>query len=132
MPKLQVFDQPMCCTTGICGPEVDPALVSFAADLQWLERNGVVVERINPAHQPALFAANEQVREELQRHGNGCLPLLLVDSRVVSRGVLPDRAQLAGWTGIPLGELPVLLPIFGSAPAGNPESSACCDSSGCC
>jgi hypothetical protein len=24
MPKVQVFDPPMCCSTGVCGPEVDP------------------------------------------------------------------------------------------------------------
>ena len=25
MAKVQVFDPPMCCSTGVCGPEVDPA-----------------------------------------------------------------------------------------------------------
>ena len=37
MSKVQVFDPPMCCSTGVCGPEVDPALVRFAADLEWLK-----------------------------------------------------------------------------------------------
>jgi len=26
MTSLQVFDKPMCCTTGFCGPTVDPVL----------------------------------------------------------------------------------------------------------
>ena len=43
--KLEVFDPPMCCTTGICGPSVDPALVQFAADLQWLADQRVHLER---------------------------------------------------------------------------------------
>jgi len=52
MASLQLFDRPLCCSTGICGPEVDPALVALAADLAWLARKGVAVERINPAQQP--------------------------------------------------------------------------------
>ena len=102
MTTLQVFDKPMCCSSGICGPDVDPALVTLAADLQWLERQGVQVQRINPAHQPNLFAASELVRDELKRHGNACLPLFVVNDAVVSRGVFPNRTQLAGWAGVPL------------------------------
>ncbi len=37
MPKLQVFDPPMCCPGGVCGPSVDPALPRFAAELDWLQ-----------------------------------------------------------------------------------------------
>ena len=48
MAKVQVFDPPMCCPTGVCGPEVDPTLVCFAADLEWLNTNGVEVERFKP------------------------------------------------------------------------------------
>jgi hypothetical protein len=36
MTKLEVYDPAMCCSTGVCGPEVDPALVTFAADLKWV------------------------------------------------------------------------------------------------
>ncbi len=87
MTKLQVFDKPLCCSSGVCGTDVDPALVTFSADLQWLERKGVEVQRINPAHQAGLFAASELVREELKQHGNDCLPVVVVDDAVVSRGV---------------------------------------------
>ena len=31
MTHLQVFDPPMCCSTGVCGPQVDPELPRFAA-----------------------------------------------------------------------------------------------------
>lgn len=48
---IQVFDKPMCCSTGICGPEVDQALVRFASDLDWLHRQGVQIERYNLSQQ---------------------------------------------------------------------------------
>ena len=41
MSKLEVFDPAMCCSTGVCGVDVDPDLVQFAADLQWLGEQGV-------------------------------------------------------------------------------------------
>ena len=41
MTSIQVFDPAMCCSTGICGPSVDPQLVRFAADLAWLKSQGV-------------------------------------------------------------------------------------------
>lgn len=43
--KIQVFDPPMCCSTGVCDPSADPELVRFAAALDWLKRQGVEVER---------------------------------------------------------------------------------------
>ena len=118
----------MCCSSGVCGPDVDPALVTFSADLQWLERHGVEVQRINPAHQPGLFAASELVRQELQKHGSDCLPVVLVNDAVVSRGVLPNRRQLADWVGITLDELPVMTTgccAGGEVPSGS--TSGCCE-----
>jgi len=49
MSRIQVFDHLMCCSTGVCGPEVAPAPVRFAADLEWLEASGVEVERVDRA-----------------------------------------------------------------------------------
>lgn len=100
MARLQVFDPPMCCSTGVCGPSVDAPLAKFAADLAWLRSQGATVERFNLAQQPQAFAGNELVRGELTKHGNGCLPLVVVDGTTVSRGTYPNRDQLAAWAGI--------------------------------
>ena len=45
MKSIQVYDKPMCCSTGICGPSVDPVLPRFAADLDALKYAGHTVER---------------------------------------------------------------------------------------
>ena len=81
--KIQVFDPPMCCSSGVCGPALDPDLVRFAADLDWLMRQGVEVERYNHSLQPAAFAGTQVVREALSKEGNDCLPLTTVDGTVV-------------------------------------------------
>ncbi len=98
MPKLQVFDPPMCCSTGVCGPEVDPALVRFASDLEWLRSSGVEVERFNLAHEPAAFARNPVVSDAIHGRDDG-LPLILVDGKIVAQGSYPSRAVLTELTG---------------------------------
>ncbi len=133
MSTLQIFDKPLCCSSGVCGADVDPALVTFSADLQWLERQGVQVQRINPAHRPELFAASGLIREELKKHGNGCLPVVVVNNAVVSRSVMPNRNQLAAWTGITPNSLPDL-PMMttgccGDTEGKNSSSSSCCEQS---
>ncbi|MEX0670569.1 MAG: arsenite efflux transporter metallochaperone ArsD [Pirellulales bacterium] len=120
MRKMNVFDKPMCCSSGVCGPEVDPALVRFSADLLWLSRQGVEVERLNPAQQPEAFAGSELVRQELEAHGAACLPVVAVDGKAVSRGAYPTRAELAGWAGVPCETLPQLSVM----------KTGCCEGSG--
>jgi hypothetical protein len=98
--KLQVFDPPMCCSSGVCGPKVDPDLVRFSADLDWLKKQGVEVERFNLSSHPAAFARQEVVREALTKEGNDCLPLVLVDGAIVSRGTYLSRDELVKFSGI--------------------------------
>src|ERR1039458_10861519 len=85
MTKVQVFDPPMCCSTGVCGPSVDPALARFSSDLHWLANQKIAVERYNLAQQPQAFAASEVVKTALKQHGNECLPLILLNGAVVSK-----------------------------------------------
>ena len=122
MPTLDVYDPPMCCSTGVCGPAVDPVLPRFAADLDWLKQQGVTVRRFNPAQQPQAFAAQPVVVAELAARPDGTLPLVLVDGRVASRGTYPTRDQLAAWTG-----LAAPAPIPAAAPA-----PSCGCKPGCC
>lgn len=98
--RVQVFDPPMCCSTGVCGPAVDPVLPRFAADLAWLKAQGVMVSRFNLSQQPGAFVANNVVKAAIAGEGVDCLPLVLVDGRIVSRRTYPTRDQLAEWVAL--------------------------------
>jgi hypothetical protein len=100
MKKLEVFDPPMCCSTGVCGPTVDPALVRFTADLHWLANQRIAVERFNLAQQPQAFAASAVVKTALKERGNECLPLIILDGSIISEGTYPTRDQLARLAGL--------------------------------
>jgi arsenite methyltransferase len=100
MFKIEVYDPPMCCPTGVCGPDVDPKLVRFAADLQWLKEKGVVVERYNLAQQPDKFVDCKTVTDAMALAGDLCLPLILANGEIVSRNLYPNRADLARFAGV--------------------------------
>jgi len=117
-PKLEVFDPAMCCSTGVCGPSVDPKLVQFAADLKWLQDQGVEVQRFNLAQTPMAFVKNELVNAALT--DEGALPMLLVEGRIVSSGRYPERGELAEWLGIPA------QPCCGGKTEEEKPRSSCC------
>jgi len=126
--KLEVYDPAMCCSTGVCGPSVDPALTRFSADLDWVGEQGVEVQRYNLAQQPQAFVESAQATTVLEQRGEPGLPLILLDGRPVASGDYPTRDDLALWAGIPLAP----------APAAKQESTGgCCSPSeagspGCC
>lgn len=123
MRKVQIFDRAMCCSTGICGPQVDPTLPRFAADLDWLKSQGHTVERFNLSQNPSQFATNPTVQHLLETEGVECLPLVIVDDHVVSRSEYPSRDNLALWTGTRIRQ---------TLPTVAPDSGKCCGSSDCC
>ena len=99
MTTIQVFDPALCCSTGVCGVDVDQELVGFSADVDWAKQNGVHIERFNLAQQPMAFAENPLVKGFLERSGEEALPLILVDGEVALAGRYPHRSELARWTG---------------------------------
>ena len=126
MTSLTVYDPAMCCSTGICGADVDQRLVDFAADLDWLKSEGVDVKRINFSNEPMEFATNPTIKAVLDSDGVDGLPVILINGDNRSQGRFPDRAELAGWAGVALKEAET-------------KSSGCCGgssepeaSSGCC
>jgi hypothetical protein len=100
MPEIEVFDPALCCSTGVCGPEVDADLVRFAADVDSLHTDGVVIRRFNLSSDARAFMANAVVRTELQQRGVGCLPLVVVDGAIRSSGTYPSRSELIDWAGM--------------------------------
>jgi AhpD family alkylhydroperoxidase len=100
MTTVTIYDPPMCCSTGVCGPEVDPKLAQFAGDLDWLKAQGVEVRRINLAQEPGRFVANAAVKVVLDRSGGDELPAILVGDALVASGRYPSRDELAAMAGI--------------------------------
>ena len=63
MPSIQIFEPALCCSTGVCGVDVDQTLVTFTADVAWLKEQGGQIERFNLAQQPMVFADNAELKQ---------------------------------------------------------------------
>ena len=120
MKKIEIFDPALCCSSGVCGTEVDQALVTFSADVDWLKKQGGDISRYNLSQQPMAFVENSVAHAFLERSGEQGLPLVLVDGEIALAGRYPSRDELGRWCEID------------AAPVGTePASSGCCKP-GCC
>lgn len=97
MKTIHVYDPPMCCSSGVCGPDVDPILPRVAGLLHKLAEAGVRVERHNLAQQPMAFARNAEVRGLLEKEGTEVLPLIFIDGCLEMKGRYPDETERATW-----------------------------------
>lgn len=97
---IEVYDPAMCCSTGVCGPDVDDSLADFANDVKWLKAQGIEVNRFNLGQEPLAFKSNPAVLSRLQKTGSDILPIIFVNGEMVSEGGYPDRQQLLKWLSI--------------------------------
>jgi hypothetical protein len=94
---VEIFDPPMCCPGGLCGPAIDPALLDINETLLRLrqEYDGqLAVERYLLPGQAGKFMAAPAVIQALQAGGAGVLPMALVNGRVLTRGRYPTYEEL--------------------------------------
>ena len=120
MTKIRVYDPAMCCSTGVCGPTIDPALVRFSADVDWAKGQGIDLIRYNLSQEPMAFVHNSVVKQFLDRSGTEALPLILVEGEIALAGRYPTREELVRWAGL------------AAAPAMKSPSGGCCGGSGTC
>lgn len=132
MTTIRVYEPALCCNTGVCGDDVDQALVTFTADLAHLTEAGADISRHNLANDPMAFANDETVRSFLQVAGSEGLPLTTVDGVTVLTGSYPSREQLLRFAGIEGSVTPPagagLLQMVAEAT----DDAGSCGPSGCC
>lgn len=100
MKKVEIFDPAMCCTTGVCGPSIDPELLRMATVINSLKEKGILIERHNLANEPQCFVDNKLINKILQEKGAEVLPVTLVDGNVIKTKSYPSNSELAEWLGV--------------------------------
>jgi len=98
--KIEIYDPPMCCSTGLCGPTIDPVLVATNDAVLALKKQGIEVERYNLSQQPKVFLANEKVADLLHGNGKKILPITIVNGKVFKTGGYPSYEDLCQALGI--------------------------------
>ena len=122
--KIEIYDPAMCCSTGVCGPSVDPELVRIQESLRQIQKQApaVKVERYGLSADPQAFVANIAVAELLKSEGPQCLPLVIVDGKVIAKGCYPGNEQLQA----------ILKETGQDVSLAEKKKTSCCSGSSCC
>ncbi len=101
MVKMSIFDPAMCCSTGVCGPAIDPELLRVATVINNLGKNGIKVERHNLSNDPQAFVDNTIINEKLNQDGIDILPVTIVDGIVVKTKNYPTNDEFIKLLNVP-------------------------------
>ena len=92
--KVEIFDPPMCCPTGLCGPTIDLVLLDVNEMVLKLKGQGVAVERYLMTQQPQAFLNNAAVYRLVREQQLAALPITVVNGRVIKTGAYPALAEV--------------------------------------
>jgi len=96
MTELTLYEEAMCCSTGVCGPDPDDELVEVSAALDQLEDEfDVNVSRANMQHNIEQFLETQQIADLVEEHGPSILPITVVDDEIVSKEAYLSYDELA-------------------------------------
>lgn len=110
--KVAIYDPALCCSTGLCGPVIDPVLIKVNDTVLALKKQGVEVERFNLSQQIKDFTANEVVAELLRKNGKKILPITMVNGSIVKTGAYPSYEDICKSLDIePLQHKPMTLSV---------------------
>jgi len=92
--RVEIFDPPLCCPTGLCGPTIDPVLLDVNEMVLKLKGQGVAVERYLMTTQPQAFLNNAEVYRLVRERQLAALPITVVNGRVIKSGAYPTLAEV--------------------------------------
>ncbi len=100
--QIEIFDPPMCCPGGLCGPAIDPALLDInEAVLKLKNEHGIEVQRYLLQQQGQKFMENPAVLALLQEQGTDVLPVTVVNGTVMKQREFPTFEELASYAASP-------------------------------
>ena len=91
---IELFDPPMCCPTGICGPAIDQTLLDVNEMVMTLQRENLRVERYQMTSHPNAFLHNADVMKLVREKEMAALPVVVVRGKVVKVGAYPSLDEV--------------------------------------
>ena len=105
MSKIEIYDPAMCCSTGICGPAVNPELIRVSAVIENLKKNGIEIKRYNLSSEPQAYMSNAEINKALNAKGTKVLPITVVDGKIVKEADYPTNEEFAVYLGVNLNKI---------------------------
>ncbi len=91
---VELFDPPLCCPTGLCGPTLDQTLLDVNEMILILKAEDVSIERYQITSHPQAFLNNPDVMRLVREKQMAALPITVVRGRVLKVGAYPTLAEV--------------------------------------
>lgn len=91
---VEIFDPPMCCPTGLCGPVLDQTLLDVNEMILSLQTSGIIVMRYQMASEPNAFLNNPSVMDLVKKNQMAALPIILVNGDLIKSGAYPTISEV--------------------------------------
>jgi hypothetical protein len=91
---VEIFDPPMCCPTGLCGPALDQNLLDVNEMILSLQADGMQVERYQMTSNPQKFIGNDEVMRLVRERQLDALPVTLVRGQIIKVGAYPTLTEV--------------------------------------
>ena len=92
--EIIIYDPPMCCSSGLCGPNPDQALIDFQEIFSELKASGFDIERYIITQSPEIFKKNPEIMKLISEERLKVLPITTIDGVVIKKGSYPTRDEL--------------------------------------
>ncbi len=92
--SIELFDPPMCCPTGLCGPTLDQTLLDVSDMILALQADGWLVERYQMTSHPHKFINNMDIMRLVREKQMAALPITTVNGQVIKVGVYPTLSEI--------------------------------------
>lgn len=122
MKKMYIYEGPMCCSTGVCGPSPDEELMRVASLVDKLTKSGANIERYNLTNNTNEFVENKTINSLLEEKGEDVLPVIIVDDEVLMTGEYPSNEEF----------YEMLFLSDEAKEDANSDDGSCCSGGGCC
>ena len=86
MLNIEIYEEAMCCSTGVCGPEPDETLIKVNQINEYLKQNQIEVRRYNMSNNPNEFIKNKEAIRLIQEKGNEVLPITFIEGNIAKTG----------------------------------------------
>lgn len=91
---VELFDPPMCCPTGLCGPTLDQTLLDVNEMIFNLQAEGLQVARYQMASEPQAFLNNADIMRLVREQQMAALPITVVRGKVIKVGKYPSLTEI--------------------------------------
>lgn len=91
---VEIFDPPMCCPTGLCGPTLDQSLLDANQMVQSLKDDGIQVARYQMSTHPHMFLKHPEIMRMVRERGMEVFPVTVIGGNILKSGSYPTRTEI--------------------------------------